>query len=173
MLTRAIDHSDKSEIKAILGAAFSGCPWFENLDDNELERRWQSFIARPGFAGMVMIDGNQLVAAIWWDTPSMQEFKIERGLEIAAWVQAQGFSRFIWIRELVVLPNYQGKGAANKLRSDFLSSLPSNTLLVTRHRSDNFGIIAVSQRQGFRQTGIVVPSRQGAGVYHEYWYKIV
>lgn len=173
MFTRAITHSDKSEIKAILAAAFSSCPWFEDLNDDELERRWQSFILRPGFAGTAMIDGGQLVAAIWWDVPSLQEFSVERGVEIATWVQARDFSRFIWIRELVVLPNYQGKGAASKLRSDFLSSLPSTTLVLTRHRSDNFGIIAISQKQGFQRTGIAVPSKQSAGIFHEFWYKII
>jgi len=173
MLLRTIELSDKDDIKSVMSSAFGGSPWFEVLNDSELERRWNSYIERPGFVGMVLVDHDKLIAAIWWDTPAMINFASERGEDIASWIKTHGFNQFVWIRELVVCSEYQGRGLATFLRNEFISKLDSNTLVLTRHRNDNHGIIAVSKKQGFARVGIRIPSNSNPEIFHEYWYKVV
>lgn len=175
-MIRTLRLSDKEIVKFLIQAAFGGYPWFEKfekLDDAELKRRWQSAIARPGFAGLVTEEDSEVVAAFWWDTPSLEDFAAERGEEIAGWVQTRDYTRFIWGRDIVVSPSCQKRGLATELKARFLSLLDPGTLVLTRLRDDNYGIIAISQKQGYQRTGVRVPSSQVPGLFHEYWYKII
>lgn len=78
----------------------------------------------------------------------------------------------VWIRDTIVDPSFQGKGIATQIKIEALRKIKEkfpNWIILTRMRKDNFGIIKINERLGFRRTGIQIPSSQKKGIFHEYW----
>ncbi len=171
----------KHQMAELVKLGFAGRPWYEDLSDEECLSRIEQSITRTGFEAFLVIENDQAVAGLWYDTPSHDELRNERGQELIDFIQNTNtqyeLSAIIWARESVVHPAHQGKGLASKLRQDFLKHIAmtneGNTLVLTRMRDDNEPILSVAKKFGYERTGIRMPSSQEPDVSHEYWYKLV
>lgn len=170
------------EIAELLRQSFAGAPWFENLSEQEALARIESYIQKPGFEAILALGQSGVVAAgLWYDTPSLDHLSAERGADLADFaaitLDREDAEGIVWEREVVVSPNFQGRGLATGLRGEFLHTVATRTansaLMLTRMRDDNVAIIAVAQKFDYERTGIRVPSSQNPDVSHEYWYKVV
>lgn len=165
-------------VQELVGDAFSGFPWYETLDEAELNRRWFSFVGRPGFTGLIALsddDGDEVMGGIWWDDTSPILLAHERGVELADFTVQhlvhQGLS-LVWERDLAVFRRYQGQGVGRRLRSVFLEEMvrQGTTGVLTRMREDNEPVLKLARDLGFHPTGIFVPCSVKADTCHQYWY---
>ena len=171
----------KYQIAELIKLTFAGHPWYEDLSDEDALSRVDECILKPGFGAFIVIEDDLPIAGLWYDTPSHDELRAERGQEIIDFIKEinsqHELNAIIWARESVVHPTYQGKGLASKLRQDFLNHVAKtsegNTLVLTRMRDDNGPILSVAKKFGYERTGIRMPSSQKPDVSHEYWYKLV
>lgn len=173
-----------NEIADVYKAAFSGAPWFENLSFEETFRRVSDNSQKNGFEAYVAesIDGSgEIVGGLWFDKPTLEELKIERGEKLADFasktLQENNINSLIWEREVLVKPGHQGQKIATRLRLSFISyindTMPDGSLILTRMRDDNFAIIKVAENVGFKRSGIKVTSSQDPIIKHEYWYNLI
>ena len=173
MVIRNFQPSDVPRQLAIYQAAFAGYPWFENLSDDTVQKRWQSDSAQPGFKCLVAIIDDIVVGAVWWNELTKSNLLLERGQAIVDFVTEKYPDRpLIWERETMTDPAYQGRGIASALRVELLSQISRNgqpLMILTRMRDDNFAIIKIAQKVGFSRTGIRLPSSASKDIYHEYW----
>lgn len=169
-------------IAAVYQRAFAGFPWFENLSDAEVRRRMTDSSSKTGFQAFIEKGPNgEVVGALWYDTPSLEQLSLERGQQLADTAkvicQENNLNNIIWEREVIADPLFQRRGIATGLRTTFLlhlaNTFPGGALILTRMRDDNIGIIKVAEKLGYTRTGIRLPSSQLAGVFHEYWDKII
>ena len=171
----------RNEVAELLQRGFAGAPWFEDISDTEALERVESHALKPGFEAILVREADAIVAGLWYDTPSLHELRDERGTDLANFAQAigedYGINKMVWEREVVVHPEYQGRGFATRLRRAFLEQLvagaPQPTLLLTRMRDDNMAVISVAEKLGYARTGIRMPSSQKPETTHEYWYTVV
>lgn len=170
------------DIVSVYQRAFAGYPWFENLSDDEVQKRLVNNSGKNGFQPFIAEGPNGEVAgALWYDTPTLEQLSAERGKELAEFAstvcQENNLQHLIWEREVLVDPQFQKQGIATRLRTAFLSYLieafPDGALMLTRMRDDNIGIIKIAERVDYARTGIRVPSSQTPGIFHEYWYKVI
>jgi L-amino acid N-acyltransferase YncA len=154
--------------------AFAGFPWYETLSDAEVQRRWESYMSKRGFRVLVAEWFGEVVGALLWDAPILDELRVERGEILARFAERHlGFKTLlIWEREVFVSPDAQRKGIGTELRRSFLDRMreTATTLILTRMRNDNLPIIHIARMFGFSPTGIKTPSSQAPGVSHEYWF---
>jgi len=145
----------RHQIAALLQLSFSGPPWYERLSEKEALARIESHVMKSGFEAILVVEDEQPIAALWYDTPSLDELREERGAELVDFVLQLGadvkFDKVVWARESVVHPDHQGKGLATQLRRDFLSHLSreakeGSSLVLTRMRDDNHAILAVAKK---------------------------
>lgn len=171
---RNLKDGDEIVIQKIYQMAFSGFPWHEDLSSEEVERRWNIQKRKRGFGGLVAEENGEVVGAIWWDLPSLEELRAERGDALAEFtVKIQRGKLLIWEREVIVSPQYQGKKIGFQLRVAFIEKISQTTkkaLILTRMRDDNIPIIGIAEKLGFLRTGIKVSSSQKSNTFHEYWY---
>lgn len=162
--------------------AFAGYPWFEDLSIEEVQKRLTGNLSKRGFQAFIAESVNSETAgALWYDTPTLEELASERGQKLADFARTLGqtnnIETIVWEREVLVDPNFQRQGIATKLRTTFAAnleeSLPNGSIILTRMRDDNIGIIKVAEKVGYSRTGIKTPSSQTPGVFHEYWYKVI
>ena len=157
--------------------AFRGHPWYEDLSVDEVNGRIGSHMAKPGFRAYLDMSGENVVGAMWYDTPSLTELQIERGDELAGLARDYKADNpnglIVWEREVIVDPNYAGRGIATGLRSNFINDLkcdiPGGALVLTRMRSNNNAIVKIAEKMGFARTGITMPCSLDPQYYHEYW----
>ncbi len=127
----------------------------------------------PGFDGIVLEVEGAIVAASWWDMPSLEAVHQERGEELATLVFSWLNNRvLVWERELAVFPDHQGRGYGRIIRGAFLNEVAAQHDLVlvgTRMREDNTPTIVIGERLGFYRTGIRVEAVEKPGCWHEYW----
>lgn len=169
------------EVADILRKSFAGAPWFEDIDEAEAVSRVDAHASKPGFEAVLALDQDSVVGGLWYDTPSLEELRSERGEELARFAQFvsvnDDIDRVVWEREVVVSPTHQGMKLATRLRERFLDRLATDgvgsSLLLTRMRDDNGAIISVAKKFDYSRTGIRMPSSQNPEVSHEYWYKVV
>lgn len=176
MKIRDFLENDVDKIQAIYQQAFTGWPWYEYLSAQEVGRRWEIQRVKFGFGCLVAEISKQIVGATWWDIISPEQLLIERGVELADFVNKLPGHDLVWLRETCVNPEFQSRGIASLLKKEAMARLESfnkSTLLLTRMREDNVVIISINTNLGFNRTGIKVPSSQVTGVFHEYWYKEV
>lgn len=171
----------RNEVAELLRRGFAGAPWFEDISETEALGRVESHAMKPGFEAILAREAETIVAGLWYDTPSLDELRDERGADLADFTRAMsekaGIGKVVWEREVVVHPAYQGRGLATGLRREFLEQLAADesqpTLLLTRMRDDNVVVIAIAQKFGYTRTGICMPSSQKPEISHEYWYRVV
>lgn len=165
---------DEAAVWRIYRRAFAGFPWFENLSDEEVGSRWLKSSGYPGFRCLVHeIDGG-IRGATWWDAISTDRLRQERGASLADFAR-QNFSGrlLVWERDLIVDPDFQGRGIGRQLRQAFLAKLTERGpefVVLTRMRQDNIPTLKLAGELGFKSTGIRVPCSVAPGIFHEYWF---
>jgi GNAT superfamily N-acetyltransferase len=172
-----MQESDVQLIIAVYKAAFAGFPWFEDLSISAVQLRWESYVSKAGFECFVFKTNDSLAGAIWWDLPSINHLRQERGDELANFYRDKFASRsLIWERDLIVSPSFQGQGIATQLRRYFIAYIESihrSVVILTRMRNDNIGTIKIAEKLDFKRSGIRIPSSANPGIFHEYWYRLV
>jgi len=169
---------EKTENDALIVAdliqkSFSGFPWYETLSKEECFNRISRDFQRKGFFGFLLFVENNPVAANWVDQMSTKQITEQRGKNLASFTQNLGLSSIWWGRDLVVHPDYQMKGFGTQIRNHVLQNLKitnSGEYIFTRMRQDNFGSIKICEKLGYAKTGILIPSSQVVGLFHEYYY---
>ncbi len=174
---------DKFEnIVLVYQRAFAGYPWFESLSDTEVRKRLADGSIKNGFQAFIAEgQNNEVVGALWYDIPTLEQLSFERGKKLADFAgtvcQENNLQNVVWEREVLVDPLFQKQGIATRLRTTFLSYLieafPGGALILNRMRDDNTGIIRIAEKLHYTRTGIRTPSSQQVGVFHEYWSKII
>jgi GNAT superfamily N-acetyltransferase len=166
--------SDAPDIISMYQESFGGYPWFEKLSQGAVQDRWNTHAAQPGFDCLIAEIDAFAVGAVWWNTITLDALSQERGSALGDFVAKNCPARLlIWEREVLVRPAYQIRGIATALRSEFLARLtrlPTDFIVLTRMRDDNFGIIRIAEKLGFQRTGLRQPSSADPAIYHEYWY---
>lgn len=161
--------------------AFRGSPWFEDsLTIDEVMTRLECQFRKPGFRLFILeSNSGELVAASWFDTPSLMDIKKERGAELRNFAESvkslNNIDALIWEREVLVRPKYQGLGMGTEIRTkmlDFINQTFASGLVLTRMREDNIPIIKIAEKLGFKRTGITKPSSQEPAINHEYWFRM-
>lgn len=165
------------EVTKVYQRAFTCKPWEENLSEETVHQRLNEHVTKPGFRALFAYDQiGGVKAALWYDTPTVDQLRDERGDDLAT--LAQDFMTthedglLVWEREVIVDPSWQGQGLASHLRASFLDNLKKRpeqaALVLTRMRSNNVRIMAVAEKFGYQKTGITMPTSQPEH-YHEYW----
>lgn len=174
MLIRPFRQKDVPEILIAYKEAFEGFPWNQTLEEDLVAGVWNDHSNRPGFACVVGTVDDSIVAMAWWDTPSVDELRLERGEELVAF--ARGLNApprpIVWEREVLVRPIYHGHGFGREIRvraHEIIRSGYPNALVLTRMRDDNTPILSIGTKMGFARTGIRMPSRNPTTA-HEYWF---
>ena len=182
-------------IVASYQAAFSGFPWNSPVAMEEARKCFRNHKRKPGFEGLIATATNvtlfrpmgallpfrvsnqhDLLAAIWWDCPTEKQLATERGEELAKFVHDKGMIPFVWEREVLVRPEYQGKKIGLALRRAFIETVRvryGTCWVFTRMREDNIPIIRIAEKLGYKPIGIRVPANEALGIGHEYWYRWV
>lgn len=160
--------------------AFAAYPWYENLSKEQVIERWQCYLAQKDSQGLVYFNDNadiDLGGAVWWDCPSQEVLLSQQGEILLDTYKKNFFPRkIIWERGIIVDPSFQNKGIASLIRSRFIFEIEQwevNSVIFTRMRADNFGIMRIAEKLGFYRTGIKMPSSLNPSTFHEYWYRIV
>lgn len=165
---------DERAVRRIYQGAFAGFPWYETLSRKEVYRRWKNYRRKRGSRAIVAERGGEIIGALLWDTPTLDELRVERGERLARFAEAHLGRKtpLIWEREVFVSPDAQKHGVGTKLRRSFLDELreTATVLVLTRMRNDNLPIIHIARMFGFSRTGIKVPSSQVPETFHEYWF---
>lgn len=160
--------------------AFRGFPWSEDsLTINEVNKRLESQLNKTGLRIFTFENAaEEIVAASWFDTPTLSDIENERGLELRNFAErtmsAWKIDRLIWEREVLVVPSYQNLGLGTRIRTrviEYIDRTFYSSLILTRMRDDNFPIIKIAEKLGFKRTDITKPSSQILGVSHEYWFR--
>lgn len=173
MKIRNYKKEDDKKIMRVYQKAFTGFPWFENLSNEEVKRRWNEHKTKQGFRCLVVEERNRIVGATWWDTPTLEELRLERGDKLADFVQKKASKFIVWIRETCVDPVFQGREIGKKLKYRALEEIRRSKLhwiILTRLRDDNSPITRLNSLLGFQRTGIRMLSSQKNNIFHEYWY---
>jgi GNAT superfamily N-acetyltransferase len=174
-IVRSLKETDVNQLVAITGRAFAGYPWYEELSEETLRRRWETQRNFPGFRCLVCEnDAAELAGGHWSDQISLSRLETERGGLLAMWARENAAeSPIVWERELVVEPELQNRGLGKLLRGEFLREVHvrlTHALILTRLREDNFPSIKGAVFHGYEKTGLAVPASQKP-LRHEYWYK--
>lgn len=165
--------SDARIVANLIQKSFSGFPWYEILSNEECLNRISKDFQRKGFFGFLLFVEKNPVAANWVDQISIEQIIKQRGESLASFVQNLGVDSVWWGRDLVVHPDYQMKGFGTQIRNHVLQNLKltnSGEYIFTRMRQDNFGSIKICEKLGYLKTGILIPSSQVVGLFHEYYY---
>ena len=176
MNIRKFVEKDTLSVQVIYRLAFASFPWYEDLSNEEIEKRWKTQQAKPGFECLIADELDEIVGAIWWDKPTLDELCFERGELITQFAKQKirMGDLLIWERELIVSPAHQGRGIGSQLRVAFvelvLNRCKKGVLILTRMRDDNLPVIRIAEKSDFQRTGIRTPSNQKSWVSHEYWY---
>ena len=165
--------STAEAIANLIQQSFSGFPWYETLSTEECLSRISKDFQRDGFFGYLLLVENNPVAANWVDRLSVKQVVEQRGLDLRNFVTSLGLNHIWWGRDLVVHPDHQMKGFGTRVREHLLQNLKhshSGDFIFTRMRQDNLGSIKICEKLGYTKTGILVPSSQSPGLFHEYYY---
>lgn len=169
------------DVAKIYAQAFAGFPWFENLSDEVVRARLESNLQQPHFKSILAFENNEIVGGLWYDSPNLEQLQTQRGEQLAKFAHEMmletGIPSLTWEREVLVNPQFQGKGIGTSLRNAFIEQLmednPMGTIILTRMRDDNAGIIKIAEKCAYQRTGIRMPSSQNPEISHEYWYRII
>lgn len=183
-MVREFRNSDHAAILEVYRAAFAGPPWYEVLSEAEVAHRWVVSLTKSGFSCLVAEEERKIIGATWWDMPTIDALRQERGAALAAFAMGPipisprlswHSVGTAWLRETVVAPKHQGRGVARNLKEYALGTMwySRTPLVLTRMRDDNTAIIRLNETLGFQRTGIRVPSSQKPGIMHEYWYLMI
>lgn len=171
---RDLRESDVTAVQEIYRQAFAGFPWYEALSSADVQGRWDFCATKYGFRAIVAVEDGVVVGALLWDTPTIEDLRLERGDALACFAIDRLCEDvlLVWEREVMVAPSAQGRGIATQLRLQFLECIGEMraALILTRMRDDNVPIVHIAAKRGFSRTGIKVPSSQKPEVSHEYWY---
>lgn len=174
MKVRRFSLEDVVFILDIYKRAFAGYPWHEDLTEEVLDERWINNSSQHGFECFVSEIEGTIVGSIWWDILDSKRLVEERGTGLYNFVQLNFPQKtIIWEREVIVDPFFQGRGVATVLRNFFVKEMReriNDVAILTRMRDDNFGIIKIAEKMGFKRTGIKIPCSLKAGMLHEYWF---
>jgi L-amino acid N-acyltransferase YncA len=160
--------------------SFRGFPWFErSLSIDDVNKRLEFQLEKPGLQIFIIENKTEeIVAAGWFDTPTLDEVEKERGLELKKFameiMQTKKINKLIWEREILVSPDYQNMGLGTRIRTrmiEYIDQKFNPNLIITRMRDDNFPIIKIAEKLNFKRTGITKSSSQVPGINHEYWYR--
>lgn len=165
--------NDAEIVANLIQKSFSGFPWYEILSKQECLDRISKDFQREGFFGYLLFIENNPVAANWVDQLSIKQIIEQRGENLANFAKNLGLNFVWWGRDLVVHPDYQMKGYGTQIRSHLLQNLKltnSGKYIFTRMRQDNVASIKICIKLGYAKTGILVPSSQIPGLFHEYYY---
>lgn len=176
-MIRLFESKDLNQILDIYQEAFAGYPWFEQLSNEEVIKRWEANSAQPNFVCLVGEQDGQITSAVWCNDTDLDTLEQERGKDLRRFVE-QYFPgvTLIWGRESMTKASFQGQGWASALKETLIDQIklrPEACLILTRMRDDNLGIIRIAEKFDYQRTGIKIPSSQKPSVYHEYWYRLV
>lgn len=163
-------------VAILIQKAFSGFPWYEILTKNECLNRILKDFKRNNFFGYILFVDNKPVAANWIDQLSIEQIKVERGENLANFVSSFGIDYILWERDILVDPYYQNKGYGTKIKKQLFGYLKhkySGQYIFARLRQDNIGSIKICEKMGYKKTGILVPSSQIKGLFHEYYFLLL
>lgn len=167
---------DELGIWSVFRLAFAGPPWHEDYTIAQVQALWTNHRVKPGFSCLVSDDEGRIVAASWWDCPSLEQLRQERGDELARFAGKQDARTTVWIRETVVDPEYQDRGIGRLIKAgglQLMKQLARPVLVLTRLRYDNYPIRVINSSLGLSQTGIRIASQRFPGTFHEYWYRLI
>ncbi|PIR92713.1 hypothetical protein COU01_00370 [Candidatus Falkowbacteria bacterium CG10_big_fil_rev_8_21_14_0_10_44_15] len=178
MYIRKYQPADVLDIQRIYQVCFSGPPWNQEVTAEEAELRWQEHSSKEGFTCFVAVHDHQIVGAAWFNVISRNELTKERGHALANFATSINLTpKFIWIRETIVDPAFQGQGIASRLKEKVVQEVKEHfvppIMLLTRMRDDNTNIVHINEKLGFKRTGIKVKSKATPDLLHEYWHLVL
>ncbi len=165
--------NDTKIIADLIQKSFSSFPWYENLSKEECLKRILNDFKRTEFFGYLLYAKGNAIAANWIDQISVKQITEQRGKNLADFVKNLNITNVWWGRDLVVHPDYQMNGIGTKIRSYVLKYFRLTNCgeyIFTRMRQDNLGSIKICEKLGYSKTGILVPSSQILGLFHEYYF---
>lgn len=172
--TRPLAMCDLPRLLEIYQLAFSGYPWHEDLSQETVADRWQYDSSQPNFQCFIGENDDKIIGSVWWNCTNYELLLAEKGPALTAFAQNKAPNLpWIWEREVLVDPCFQGQGLATLLRRNFLAQVQTEygkALIMTRMRDDNYAIIRIAEKMSFKRTGIRMQSSGNPEVYHEYWY---
>lgn len=159
MRIRHFDWRDECAIRRVYKRAFAGFPWYEELSDGEMQRRWEDWRTKRGAWALIAEQDEEIVGALLWDGPTLNELRAERGETLTRFAQKLVWPRtvlaldelhfdhrerlirfsqerlrphtnLIWEREVIVDPRAQGHGIGTTLRRVFLYRMVSDNATV-------------------------------------------
>lgn len=160
-------------VATLIQRAFSSFPWYEILTKNECLNRILKDFTRNNFFGYILFIDNKPVAANWVDQLSVEQIRVERGRDLAIFILNLGIDFVLWERDILVDPYYQNKGYGTQIKKKlfgYLKNQYKGRYIFARLRQDNIGSIKICEKMGYKQTGVLVPSSQIKGLFHEYYY---
>ncbi|MBI5793951.1 hypothetical protein HZA87_02585 [Candidatus Uhrbacteria bacterium] len=99
---RSLTPGDDAHVISVYRRAFGGAPWHQELGKQEVSDIWRDHVSRPGFGCLVAVVDARVVAATWYDVPTLTTLAKERGEELARFAGARNpVGLLIWIRETV------------------------------------------------------------------------
>ncbi len=165
--------------------AFLEGVWKEDLSREEIDNRLESALNKPGFEGVWFVSPEgEVVGISWFDSISLESLEKERGRELREFAETnKRFSpnlEFVWHRETIVNPKYQGRGISNDLKDivdgmiqERATSEGHPIMVMTRMREDNERIIKANVKRGFINTNLSVPCSLNPEKNHYYWVRQV
>ena len=180
--------TDVPRILEVYHDAFAGAPWFEDLSNEELQRRWFELKRHALFDGLVFEKNRKIVGVHLWYYLTPTILAKQRGQKLVDWLTREinlvnmrkkvnpritlQSILIIWEAEVIVHPDFQGQGIATLLRKQFIEKMQKRLiygLVLSRMRDDNIGSIKTAEKLGFRKTGVQQPAREKPKM-HDYWY---
>jgi ribosomal protein S18 acetylase RimI-like enzyme len=147
-----INRSELLELANIYGEAFSGAPWFESWSEQDALLELAQYLSEAKFIVKRGEDGNTLgfgIGLALKDYVGLEDF-VSLGF-----VAPESAPRTFYIAELCTKKEARGRGVCTAVVQELVSTARDNGYqnIITRTRSDNYGMIRIFEKCGFKQLG--------------------
>lgn len=172
-----------AEVATVYRNAFANPPWSLAWSQEHAEQLIQDAMSHEGFEAFFALGAEEKVLGAFWYYP-MQLSRITQELTkpVAQFaknlVETNDLSLIVYNKAIFVDPDCQDKGIGKQLRALGMSAAPRlygdqhRILWLTRHREDNPKIIQLSEKMGFTDSGLRMPSESSAMFVNRFYYKI-